>query len=377
VPVIDNAVLIIGAGPAGLAVGAGLRRAGVPFTLLEQAAQPAPAWRGHYDRLHLHTAKAFSALPGLPFPADYPRYPARDQVVAYLESYARRFDLQPVFGQRVTTARRAGEGWEVQTPERAYRAGRLVIATGYTRVPHRPAWPGQDLFRGPIQHSAEYRHGEPFRGQRVLVVGFGNSGGEIALDLWEHGARPALAIRGPVNVVPRELLGVPILALTIALSRLPPPVADAVSAPVLRLALGDLTRLGLHAPPHGPLAQIRRRARIPLIDVGTLALIRRGQVPVYPGLARFTAEGVVFTDGSQAAFDAVILATGYRPAVHAFLPEAAAVCGPDGAPLTSGRASALPGLYFCGFHVAATGMLREIGLEARRLAGLLARPNAL
>jgi cation diffusion facilitator CzcD-associated flavoprotein CzcO len=366
-------VIIVGAGPAGLAVGACLRRARVPFSILDQGDRPGVAWHRHYDRLHLHTAKAFSALPYLPFPDDVPRYPSRDQVVKYLHEYAAHFDLQPEFGQQVMAARPDGDEWQIKTQNRFYRARNLVIATGYNREPNVPSWPGQRLFRGAVIHSAHYRNGQPFKGQRVLVVGFGNSGGEIAIDLWEHGAQPGLSIRGPVNVVPRELFGIPILAIAIALSRLPPRLADAINAPILRRALGDLRPYGLAQRPDGPLTQIRRHAHIPLIDVGTIDLIKRGAVTVHPGLERFTDDGVVFADGSQVAFETVILATGFRPRANAFLAGAAAVCDPDGTPLTSGRQTAIPGLYFCGFNVAATGMLREIGLEARRIAASIAR----
>jgi cation diffusion facilitator CzcD-associated flavoprotein CzcO len=207
----------------------------------------------------------------------------------------------------------------------------------------------------------------------VLVVGLGNSGGEIAIDLCEHGAEPSIAVRGPVNVVPRELFGIPIQAISLLQSRLPPRVADLVSRHVLRLALGDLSRLGLEQGSEGPMSQIRRRGRIPLIDVGTLALIRRGRVTVCPGVASFGESDVRFADGTRRAFEAVILATGYRPQVAAFLHGATAALDRDGAPASSGCETAVPGLYFCGFRVSPAGMLREIGREARRISAAIAR----
>ena len=172
-----------------------------------------------------------------------------------------------------------------------------MIATGNSREPWLPTWPGQDSFQGRILHSSEYRDGEPFRGQKVLVVGFGNSGGEIAIDLWEHGARPSLAVRSPVNVIPRDLFGIPILAIGILQSKLPPRVADALNAPLLRAVMGDLTRYGLRKLPQGPITQIQGSARIPLIDVGTIKLIKSGEVKVLPGIERFTENAVLFTDG--------------------------------------------------------------------------------
>lgn len=368
--------IIIGAGPAGLAVGACLQQAGIPFLILEQASAVGATWYGHYDRLHLHTPKGLSALPYLPFPKDYPRYPSRQQLIDYLEEYAGHFALAPKFGQRVIAARPAAVGWEVQTQDTHLEAANLVVATGFARTPVLPQWLGQADFQGSCLHSSAYRNGEPFRGRRVLVVGFGNSGGEIALDLWEHGAQTSMAVRSPVNVVPRDVLGVPNVAISIAQTKLPPRVADALNAPILRLCFGDLTPYGLRRPCRGPLAQINRDRRIPLIDVGTIQLIKRGQIQVYPGIERFTPEGVIFTDGRQQAFDAVILATGYRPQVNAFLGGAAAAYDKQGTPLCSGIETPVAGLYFCGFYVSPTGMLREIGLEARRIAAAIAKNAA-
>ena len=210
-----RSTIVIGAGPAGLAVGACLKRAGIPTLILEQSNKVGAAWHRHYDRLHLHTDKAHSGLPFVPFPKAYPRYPSRLQVIEYLETYARHFQLEPRFGQQVVVARHANGVWEVQTQDARYQALNLVIATGYNREPYLPSWPGQTSFQGALLHSSQYRTGEPFKHQKVLVVGFGNSGGEIAMDLWEHGAQPSLAVRSPVNVIPRELFGIPILAIGI------------------------------------------------------------------------------------------------------------------------------------------------------------------
>ena len=213
--------LVIGAGPAGLAVAACLKKRGASCIILDRAGEVGSSWRHHYDRLHLHSDRDRSALPYLPFPAGTPRYPSREQVIGYLELYARHFDLAPRFNEEVRTVRPCGPGWITTTTAGVYHSRRVVVATGYNAVPYLPQWRGQERFRGRILHSSEYRNGESFRGQSVLVVGFGNSGGEIAIDLHEHGARVAMAVRGPVNIVPREILGVPVLAISIALNRLP------------------------------------------------------------------------------------------------------------------------------------------------------------
>lgn len=362
--------VIIGAGPAGLAVGACLKRAGVPFVMLEQANQVGTTWRGHYDRLDLHTDKAHSELPFSRFPKAYPRYPSRLQVIEYLEIYANHFELRPRFGQRAVSVYRRMDRWEVQTQDTLYRSQNLVVATGYARVRHVPVWPGQTGFEGTVIHSSGYKNGRPFRGKRVLVVGLGNSGGEIAIDLREHGARPSLAVRSPVNIIPRELFGLPILAVAIVAHRLPARLADALMAPVLRVLYGDIARLGLKKPPYGPLMQIERDARIPLIDVGTIKLAREGKIPVYGGIERFNGSEVIFEDGRRRRYDAVVLATGYRPRIDAFLENAGEALDTAGTPLGSGREE-LPGLFFCGFHVPPTGMLREITIEAKRIAELI------
>lgn len=365
--------LIIGAGPAGLAVGACLQRAGVPFVILEQSDKVGAKWHEHYHRLHLHTSKELSGLPFFPFPRHYPRYPSRQQVIDYLEAYAQHFGLEPRFGQRVVSAQYDQHQWEVRTEDVIYVAPRLIVATGVNREPHIPVWPGQASYRGTVLHSSQYRNGAQFEDKQVLVIGFGNSGGEIALDLWEHGARPSIAVRSPVNVIPRDLLGIPVLAIALLQRSFPARLVDAINAPLERLTIGDLTRYGLRKLPYGPVTQTRQHARIPVIDVGTLELIKRGYLQVYPGVERFTETGVVFTDQREQAFDAVILATGFRPRVHAFLKGASDDWDEEGRPSCSGREASLPGLYFCGFYISPTGMFREIALEAKRIGADITR----
>jgi glycine/D-amino acid oxidase-like deaminating enzyme len=366
--------IVIGAGPAGLAVGACLSRANVPFTILERRQNIAASWRGHYDRLHLHTNKGSSALPFMRFPQRYPRYPSRDQVVEYIESYARAFALEPRFNEDVVAARRRASQWEVQTRTTTHRAPQLVVATGLNREPVLPQWPGQDRYRRRILHSSDYRNGSPYAGTRVLVVGLGNSGAEIALDLHDHGAHSTIAVRSPVNVLPREVLGVPVVATAKVAGLLPPPVADAINAPLLRVLLGNLRASGLPPPAYGPLTQIARTGRIPLIDVGTIALIKTGRIAIRPGIDHFVEDGVVFNDGRRESFDTVVLATGFRAALDSFL-EVDGVLDEHGNPRRDVRS--LPdGLHLCGFMVVAGGLLNQIGKEAKRIAAAIAMSAA-
>jgi indole-3-pyruvate monooxygenase len=362
--------LVIGASAAGLSTAAELRRRGRPFEIVEGESAVAGSWRRQYDRLHLHTPKRFSGLPGLAMPKDWPRYPARDQVVAYLEAYQQRFGLEPHFGERVSRVERTGEAWETTTDKGVWRSDNVVIATGRARTPIRPSWPGMEQFGGDVLHSSEFRNGDPWKGRPVLVVGFGNSACEQALDLVERGADVHLAVRSPVNVLPRDLLGVvPVLSLGIVMRHLPPAVADVLAKPMIRMSVGDVTKVGLRKLPYGPNTQIAHHNQVPLLDIGTMEQIKQGRIRVHGDIARFTEDGVVFSDGSQLAVAAVVLATGYRAAIEDFLIGWEAVCDAGGTPKQSGEETALPGLYFCGMYVSPAGMLREIGIEATRIAG--------
>ncbi|HEY6895555.1 MAG TPA: NAD(P)/FAD-dependent oxidoreductase [Rhodanobacteraceae bacterium] len=350
--------LIVGAGPAGLAVGAALRRAGLPFEIIEQGDAVGASWRRHYDRLRLHTPKETSALPFVPFPKSAPRYPSRDEVIAYLDGYAQTFDLAPLFGVEAVRCERAGDRWRVETTRGEREARHLVVATGFSRVPRRIAWRGLDTFPGAVLHSSEYTSGSRFRGQRVLVVGFGNSGAEIALDLAECGAESTVSVRGAVNVVPREILGVPITQLGRAGRLLPLGIADRINALIVRLAVGDLARFGLRQRSDGPLAEIVRTRQIPVVDVGTLAAIRQGRIAVRPAVESSAHEAVRFVDGRLETFHAIVLATGYETALDALF---------GGAPLEPAS-----GLHFCGFNIVPAGLLREIAIEAPRIAARIA-----
>ncbi|MEO8396948.1 MAG: NAD(P)/FAD-dependent oxidoreductase [Chloroflexota bacterium] len=368
---LETNTIIVGASAAGLAVAACLKRQNIPFILLEAADRVGQRWRGDYDRLHLHTHKFFSQLPYVPFPPTTPRYASRDQVVAYLEDYAKANGLAPRFGQRVIAADFVEGKWQTETADTRYHSKHLVIAAGYTNTPNIPHWEGDASFRGQILHSSAYKNGAAYRGKAVLVVGIGNSGGEIAIDLHEHGAQPAISVRSPINVISRDTFGLSSVAIGLLLSWLPAHIADLLTTPARRITVGDTEALGLGKPLYGPVEQVKKTGRIPLLDIGTIKLIRSGQITVYPDIERFTENGVRFTNGVASDFAAVILATGYRPNLEAFLKPAAKVTDAKGIPLVSGAVSALPGLYFCGYYVSSNGMLREIAREAKKISGAI------
>lgn len=364
----NSDAIVIGAGPAGLACSATMRSAGLDVTVLEKEANVGAVWRRHYDRLHLHTDRNHSGLPGLPMPREYPTYPSRAQVVDYLEAYAAHFNVRPVFNTEVSRVARDGSHWCVETSEEAFSAPIVIVATGIAHAPYRPPWPGAESFGGPIIHSSDYRNPAAFAGKRVLAVGFGNSGGEIALDLAEAGIDVTLAVRSPVQIIPRDLLGFPILTWVILYRHLPARLVDAINAPALRLRIGNFEKLGLRRAAKGPRRMVEEDGHVPLIDIGTVAKIRDGSIKIRGGIDRMTAGGVVFADGNSEQFDAIILATGFRPDLRRLIPDGDGLFDPQGMPRVTGKPTAAPGLYFCGQITVPTGQLREIGIEAQRIA---------
>lgn len=363
----ERSALVLGAGPAGLACAAALRKQGITARILERGPALAMSWRRHYTRLHLHTDKGHSALPGLAMPRAYPRYPSRDQVIAYLERYAEAHGLTPEYGCDVQSLTFDGI-WRASTSQGPREAEIAVVALGMAAFPHSPDWPGLPSFPGPVRHSSGYTDPSAFTDQRVLVVGLGNSGGEIALDLAEAGVDVSLCVRGPVTVIPKELLGIPILTLAIAQKNMPLALADRLNRLISRLVFGDLTRLGLQVSDLGPLRQVREKRKIPLIDIGTIAAIRDGRITVLPGIEGFDGNAIRFHDGQTRAFDALILATGFRPDLRPLLPGHVDLLDASGAPRISGAESGRDHLYFCSYLPSPTGQLREIGLEAEAIA---------
>jgi indole-3-pyruvate monooxygenase len=363
--------VIVGAGPAGLASAACLKQRGIDALVLEAGPAAGHSWRNHYDRLHLHTVKEQSQLPGLPFSKEVPRYPSRAEMVAYLEAYAARFAIVPRTGEPVRRVSAEAGGFTVDSAHASYHARAVVVAAGYNRVPNPERLPGQEGFRGTLLHSGGYRNGDAFAGQRVLVVGAGNTGAEIALDLAERGATPTLAVRTPVNVVPRDFLAMPTQLTGIRMRKAPLKLADGIGRLVSRLAFGNLARYGLERPTLGPISSIKLRRRIPLIDVGTIGAIKRGEIAVKPAVERFTKTGAVFRDGSAGEFEAAVLATGFRPALEKIM-AVPGVLDSDGYPLDWTGGGACPNLFFVGYENVSTGLLREIAIQAEAVAAEIA-----
>ena len=369
-------VMVVGAGPAGLAVSRELRTRGVDHLVLERGAI-GQSWRRYYDGLVLHTGRHLSSLPGRPFARSDPMFVTRDRFVRYLDEYAAAMDLPVEAGADVTAVRREDGHWALDGAAGATGAGGagepwrcriLVVAMGIASSPVTPQLPGHETFRGRIRHSIDYQRPGPFAGRRVLVVGAGNSGGEIAAELASVAAPVSIAIRSGVVVVPREIAGIPSQYLGMLIRRLP----RFLAGPIVAAANRRRTR---RLPPSLPRSDASPLDEIPLIGMHLPDAISAGTVVVRPAVVGFGAETVRFADGSEAAFDEVIFATGFRAALD---PLAGVVTRDSrGFARRSDRVTSAeqPDLYFVGHEYDASGGIANIRhdapLAARRVADRL------
>lgn len=370
-------VYVIGAGPGGLAAAAALRARGVRAVVVEKSDAVGASWRAHYDRLRLHTTRRLSGLPGLAVPRRFGRWVARDDVVRYLEKYAEFHELELVTGVEVTRIERAadGDGWTLYAGGgRVLAARAVVVATGFNHTPALPDWPGREGYAGRLLHAAEYRGPAPYAGRDVLVVGVGNTGAEIAVDLAEGGAaRVRLAVRTAPHIVRRSSLGWPAQRSAILVRRLPVRVVDRLGALVAKATVPDLSAYGLPRPTTGLYSRVREGA-IPVQDVGLIRAVRRGAVEPVAAVTAFDGAGVELADGSRITPDVVIAATGYRRALEGLVGHLG-VLDERGRPRTHGARTAAeaPDLYFTGFTNPISGMLREMALDAERIAKAVTR----
>ncbi|MFF9074061.1 flavin-containing monooxygenase [Streptomyces sp. NPDC014872] len=373
----DRPVYVIGGGPGGLAAAAALRERGVRAVVLEKSGDVGASWRGHYDRLRLHTTRRRSALPGLAMPRRFGRWVARDDMVRYLEKYAEHHELEVVTGVEVSRVDRAPDGsdWQLAASGGRMLTGRaVVVATGFNHTPRVPDWPGRDTFTGTFAHACEYRDAAPYAGRDVLVVGIGNTGAEIAVDLVEGGAsRVRIAVRTAPHIVRRSTLGWPSQATAVLVRRLPVWLVDPAARLMSRLAVPDLGAYGLPRPDTGLYSRVRQGA-IPVQDMGLIRAVKRGRVVPVAAVESFDGDAVVLADGNRITPDAVIAATGYRRSLEGLVGHLG-VLDARGRPVVRGGRTPkqAPGLYFTGFTNPISGMLREMALDARKIARKVAR----
>ncbi|XP_047265239.1 probable indole-3-pyruvate monooxygenase YUCCA10 isoform X2 [Capsicum annuum] len=321
-------VIIVGAGPAGLATSACLKKFSIPNLLLEKEDCYSPIWKKYtYDRVHLHLAKKFCQLPHIPFPSSSPTYIPKKEFIQYLDDYVSYFNITPLYKRTVEFAKfdeskgkwvvkvRNGNSGDVDE----YFCKFLVVATGEASYPFIPKVPGLESFKGKAFHSTKYKNGDKFSGKNVLVVGCGNSGMEIALDLANYGANTSIIVRSPINLISREMayLGLMLLKYKVAYT-----VVDNIMVMLSKIMYGDISKYyGVKRPEEGPFASKIKYGKYPVIDVGTYQKIKSGEIQVLPGMRSIRGNDVVLENGKCHQFDVIVYATGFKRTTHKWLHE--------------------------------------------------------
>jgi putative flavoprotein involved in K+ transport len=373
----DNHVeaAVIGAGAAGLWVAAELRRRAVEVVVLERADAVAATWRRRYESLRLNTVRWLSGLPGAPISRRAGRWPSRDEFVRYLERFAESRELDVRFGVEVCRIDRAGKAWRLETSTGALDARFVIVASGYDRVPKLPDWPGRHAFPGKLIHSSEYRNPKPFRGNDVLVVGVGNSGSEIATQLASGGAeRVRVSMRTPVNLVPREFLGLPITLFGRIAELQPARIVDRSGFLIQRLAWGDLSPYGMPPAPYGIATELKVKGLGPVVDSGFVAALKNGRIELVPAVEGFDGPEIVLAGGSRVRPGVVVASTGYHHGLDGLVGHLGVLL-PSGKPAVLGARTHLdaPRLYFNGFWLPTSGQLPAMRRTSRRIARAVAR----
>ncbi|WP_116948504.1 flavin-containing monooxygenase [Jiangella endophytica] len=349
-------VIVVGAGQSGLAAARAVRDAGLHPVILEASDRAAGSWPHYYDSLRVFSPARYSAMPGFPMDGDPDRYPTRDEVADYLDRYAQHLDADIRTGTRVTAVEADGTGFVVHTADGdALSAAGVVAASGSFGSPIVPNLPGQESFAGELPHVATYRGPAPYAGKRVIVVGGGNSGVQIADELAAV-ADLTLATLTPVHFLPQVVRG------------------------------RDLHHwLEVTGFDHLPAAWLRHIVRKPLVlDTGRYREgIESGRIPRRAMFTAFDGDGVSWPDGEREHVDAVVFATGYRPSVDYLRPLGA--LDENGLPLhVDGISTTHPGLVYLGLEFQRSfssntirGVSRDADHVARPLAAHVRQAHAI
>ena len=368
----DSPVLIIGGGAAGLSAAAALAKHGIWTTILEKDDHIGGSWERRYHCLKLHTIRRFSGLAYYPIPKNLPRYLSKDEYAAYLREYAKKLELDISYDEQVNKVQEIsgnldGMKWEVVTSRGTRKAKSIIIATGLNAEASIPRWEGINGFSGEVLHSSQYTSGDLYKGRKVLVVGLGNSGAEIAADLSINGANsisvsvrtiPPIVTREMFKILPVQVFGIVLMHFGI------PHVIDRIGKILRRFSIGDLTPYGLGQAEWGPFTD-RKPA---VIDVGFVKQLKQDRITIRPEIARFESTDVIYTNGATEAVDVVVIATGFRTGLEKIL-KVPGIIDDIGQPkFRSGGPTSAPGLFFIGFDETVRGQLFEINQQSKQLA---------
>lgn len=369
----EHHAVIVGAGPAGIAMALSLRDRGIRPLVVDRAGEIASSWRARYDRLKLNTSRSFSHLPGRPYPKGTPLFPTRDHLIEHVDGHARAADVDLNFDTEVARIERRNGGWRLQTSGGDVDTRHVVLATGLMHTPFIPDWPGGDDFPSELLHSSAYRNPAPYVGKQVLVIGSGSSGMEIAYDLAKGGAAKVwMAVRTPPNIMLRGGPGgLPGEVIALPLFHAPTGLADKLALKARRKFLGDLSEFGLPIPDEGPFTRLVRHGAVPsLVDMEVIDAIRDGSIEVVAGVEGADRDGVRLLDGRRLTPDVAICATGYHNGLEPMVGhlDVLDARGPRG----RWDRPATPGLWFIGFS-RRPALIGFMGKQSRRIAKTIAK----
>ena len=329
----SNSVAVIGAGPHGLSALKALLQLGIPADGFERAADLGGNWNFGaptsrvYESTHLISSKPFTQFPDFPMPDAYPDYPSHRQVKQYFDRYAEHFGLREriSFNATVTRVAAVGDQWDVTVNDTTIRYGAVVVANGHNWHAKVPQYPGE--FDGEVLHSADYKSAAQLRGKRVLVVGAGNTGCDIAVEAAQNAQATFHSTRRGYYYNPKFVFGKPSdqIADQLLAMRVPLAMRRLAFAATLRTTMGKFESFGLQKPDHAFFETH------PIVNQQLVYYVGHGDITPKPDIARFDTDGAVFTDGTRADVDLVVFATGYL-AVFPFLANPADLDAADGRP---------------------------------------------
>ncbi|MFC9897107.1 flavin-containing monooxygenase [Nocardia sp. NPDC127579] len=308
----EKTVCVIGAGPAGLSAARALKRLGIDYDHYERHSDVGGIWdldnpgTPMYESAHFISSRKTSGFFDFPMPESFPDYPGNRQILAYTRSFAAAYGLRAAirFGTAVTDVEQDGRAWLVTLDDSTvHRYGAVICATGVTWSPRTPQHPGE--FAGEIRHSSTYRSPLEFRGRRVLIVGLGNSGADIACDAAANAQAALVSIRRGYHLIPKHIFGIPSDELANGGPQIPLWLERPFFRGILRLIQGDLTKYGLPKPDH------KLFESHPLLNSQLIHYLQHGDVAIRPDIAALEGSRVRFTDGSTEEVDLILYATGY------------------------------------------------------------------